>query len=187
MVLAPMNGLQFTASLVASLAWPVAVVVIALVFRAQLRQLLSRPLRRVRAGPVEMEFDRLLSEVEVAVQPVPATTRVTQPGGVEVESLESLAATSPIAAVLDAHALVEQDLRDRVRAADPGSGDTRIPMGALIRRAQDLGVITPETAQAVQGITVMRNLAARGRVSEVSEERARDYLALVGAVLFALG
>jgi hypothetical protein len=32
----------------------------------------------------------------------------------------------------------------------------------------------------------MRNLAAHGRASEITVERAQDYLALVDAVLYAL-
>ena len=59
-------------------------------------------------------------------------------------------------------------------------------MGQLLRLALDHGVITPEAAKAVEGITVMRNLTAHGRANEVTVERARDYLALVDAVLYTL-
>ena len=55
---------QFIASLVHSLAWPAAAFGAAALFRQQLQELLSRSLRRVKAGPVEFEFDRVLSEVE---------------------------------------------------------------------------------------------------------------------------
>jgi hypothetical protein len=45
---------------------------------------------------------------------------------------------------------------------------------------------TPKTAQAVEGLAVLRNMAAHGRSNDVSAARAKDYLALVDAVLFAL-
>ena len=46
-----MSVLQFAASLVSSLAWPLAVLAVALVFRVQIRQLMTRQLRRHRRPP----------------------------------------------------------------------------------------------------------------------------------------
>lgn len=179
-----MNVLQFVASLVNSLAWPLAVLAIAVIFRAQIRQLASRPMRRLRAGPLEVEFDRLLSEVEVSVER-PAGGEKT-PETPVIEELEGLVTTSPVAAVMDAHAAVERELRELVLKAAPDTNVSRISMGQLLRLARDQDIITPETAKAVEGITVMRNLSAHGRASEVTPERARDYLSLVDAVLYTL-
>jgi hypothetical protein len=39
---------------------------------------------------------------------------------------------------------------------------------------------------AIEGISVMRNLAAHGSAREISSEQAMEYLALVDAVLYAL-
>lgn len=183
-----MDTLQFVASLVSSLAWPVAVLVIALIFRAQIRQLMSRPIRRLRAGSVEVEFDRLMSEVQVAVEtPTPSgeghAATIASP---VIEELEDIILTSPVAAVLDAHSAVERELRSLIAAGDPGVDVTKMSTGRLLREGVERGIITPETANAVEGITVMRNLAAHGRPSEITPERARDYLALVDAVLFTV-
>lgn len=183
-----MSALEFVASLVSSLAWPVAVLVIAVIFRAQIRQVMSRPLRRLRAGPVEMEFDRLLSEVEVAVQrPVSATPaeEPTKPGHPAVAELEELVTTSPVAAILDAHALIERELRGAVVEADPSVNVSRMTMGQLLRVATDKQILTPEAARAVRDLTVMRNLVAHGRASEVTGERARSYVTLADGVLSA--
>ena len=72
-----MTTLQFIASLVRSMAWPAAVVVLALIFKVQIRQLTSRPLRRLKAGPLDMEFDRLGAEVEAAVGQGPMASMAT--------------------------------------------------------------------------------------------------------------
>ncbi len=183
-----MNGLQFIASLVRSLAWPLAIIVIALIFQKQLRQLASRPMRRLKAGPLEVEFDRLLSEVELSVE-VPQKVASDNRGELEnsvIEELEDLVTTSPITAVMDSHAAVERQLRDLIVKNTPDANVSKMSMRQLLRTALDLGVITPETANAVEGITVMRNLAAHGRSNEVTPERARDYLSLVDAVLYTL-
>lgn len=182
-----MSALQFIASLVSSLAWPLAVVVIALVFRAQIRRLMTGQLRRLRAGPVEMEFDRLLSEVGVELA-TPTTTAARSGGGESalIDEFADVATVSPLAAVLDGHAAVEQALHELIAQVDPNQARHNVGTARLTSTALAKGLITPETAKAVEGITVMRNLAAHGRANEVTPERARDYLALVDAVLFTI-
>lgn len=56
----------------------------------------------------------------------------------------------------------------------------------LARRALEAGIITPETVEAIQGVAVLRNLAAHGEQTDLSEARALDYLALIDGVLFAI-
>jgi hypothetical protein len=179
--------LQFAASLVSSLAWPLAVLAVAMVFRVQIRQLMTRQLRRLRAGPVEMEFDRLLSEVGVELaSPRPAASSKGSAESPLIEELADASAVSPLAAVLDAHAAVEQALSDLVAEVDAGQARQSAGTARLTNTALAKGLITPETARAIEGITVLRNLAAHGRANEVTPERARDYLALVDAVLFTM-
>jgi hypothetical protein len=57
------NGLAFIASLVHSLAWPAAIAVAVIVLRRPIGVALGRGVRRLRAGPVEVEFDQELAEV----------------------------------------------------------------------------------------------------------------------------
>ena len=59
----PVNGLAFIASLVHSLAWPAAIAVAVIVLRRPIGVALGRGVRRLRAGPVEVEFDQELAEV----------------------------------------------------------------------------------------------------------------------------
>jgi hypothetical protein len=88
-----------------------------------------------------------------------------------------VAAVSPLAAVL----------RELIAQVDSEQTGQNVGTARLTRTALANGLITPETARAIEGITVMRNLAAHGRANEVTPERARDYLALVDAVLFTIG
>jgi hypothetical protein len=46
-------------------------------------------------------------------------------------------------------------------------------------------MITPEALEAVEGVAVLRNLAAHNP-REASEQQALEYLALIDAVLFTL-
>jgi len=171
---------EFIASLVHSLAWPVAAVSLALLFRRQLSRLLGRPMNRLRAGPLEFEFDRLLATVEADVEP---TKRVVPGESVAVE-LAGIAEQAPLAAIIESFGRVETALRDLLAAA--GLDVSQLSVPALVREAQARDLISPETASAIEGITVLRNLAAHGRAGAVRHDRAVEYLALVDAVLYTL-
>jgi hypothetical protein len=135
-----------------------------------------------------MKWDLERAEVAASVGPQPMRVPEVEANS-EVPVIEMLGgtvATSPIAAVLDAHAAVERELRDLVVKVVPDSSVSRTPIRQILRMALDHRIISPETANAVEGITVMRNLAAHGKASEVTAEKARDYLALVDAVLYTL-
>jgi hypothetical protein len=171
---------------IASLAWPVFALVVVLLFRSQITDLLSTGMRRFKAGPFEVEWDRQLSEAEVeldqpGIPPPPAVA------GELSKELAGVARAAPAAAVMEAHARVERDLRQLL--VEDGIEEDALRTGAagLGREAARRGIITEETARAVEGLTVLRNLAAHGRAGEVSVERAMEYLVLADAVLFALG
>jgi len=104
------------ASLVQSLAWPAGVVAVVIVLRKPIGVALGRGVRRVKAGPVEVEFDQLQAEVreELARSPELAETQVPAPVGqapVPVgslrEELSRLAEIAPGAAVVAAYHRIE--------------------------------------------------------------------------------
>jgi len=68
----------FVASLVHSLAWPAGVVAVVVVLRKHIEVALSRGVRRLTAGPVEVEFDQIQAEVreELARSPELAEAKV---------------------------------------------------------------------------------------------------------------
>lgn len=168
-------------------AWPVAAIVIALLFRTQISHLLSHGVRRVKAGPFEVEWDLQVSEVETDLeQPgVPAPEQDVA-GGPVSEALVRIAEASPTAAVMEAYQRVERELRNILYGHALDTEVLNTGAAGLARLAMRRGVITPETARAVEGLSVLRNLAAHGRAEEVTVKRAREYVTLVDAVLFAL-
>jgi hypothetical protein len=175
---------QFISSLVHSLAWPGAVLVLAFAFRRQFTKLLdSDRLRRLRAGPVDLVFDRQLAKVEESVaRELP--TEGEQPQ-LLVTELGETAAVAPATAVLEATDRLERELATVIREAGEGVIADR-GLVALARQALDLDLITPETANAVKGIAVLRNLAAHDHMSRLSSAQAKEYLSLVDATIFAV-
>jgi hypothetical protein len=183
----PVNGLAFVASLVHSLAWPAGVVVVVATLRKPIGAALNRGIiRRLRAGPFEVEFDQELAQVREELRRSPELAEADRSAlaGGEADDLARLAALSPGAAVAEAFARVEARLAevlDSARVPHDKLGGWR-----LARLARDHGLISEETVSAVGGLAVLRNLTAHSPGDQISTERAREYLALADAVLYAL-
>jgi hypothetical protein len=176
-----MDTSQLIASLASSLAWPVAVVCIAVLFRAQLKTLLTEHLRHIEAGPLKADFDRIGSDVHTVLDQagIPPSTKAG------TDDLADLAEREPVVAIPEAFARVELELRNALAAINEQPSDDASAM-TLAQKALEQGLISPLTINAIEGIAVMRNLAVHGPRREVTVKQAQEYLALVDSVLYAM-
>jgi len=104
-----------------------------------------------------------------------------------IGDLTEIAESTPRAAVVEAFIRIETELVQILTTAGL-LADTR-PMGArqLALMALDNDLITAESANAIEGLAVMRNLAVHGGDDgQLDQQRALEYLHLAEAVLFAL-
>jgi hypothetical protein len=93
-----------------------------------------------------------------------------------------LTPSDPRKAVVEAYERVESAVQDLVGV--PGQ-QPHIAGSELTRVALDREVINRSTAEAIDGLTVMRNLAVHGG-REVGVERAQEFVVLADAVLFVI-
>lgn len=181
-----MSARQLIASLVSSLAWPITVLLIAVLFKTRIAELMSSGVKRLKAGPFEVEWERALSEARVELdQPGIPSPDVAANALPATADLAKIAQVSPSSAVVAGYARVEQALQEKLSTI---ADETPLRLGGagLARLAAQRGLITDETARAIEGLAVLRNLAAHGRAGDITSDRAIDYLALVDAVLFVL-
>ena len=181
-----MNWLAFVASLVRSLAWPAGVLAVVIVLRKPIGVVLGQGVRRLKAGPVEVEFDQLQAEEreELARSPELAEAQVPALDVSLRGELSRLADIAPEAAVMEAYGRIERRLTEMLYG--PGEPPQRRPSSReLARQARERGLISDETLAAIEGLSVLRNLVAHSR-GDIGVDRARDYLALADAVLYAL-
>ncbi len=172
-----MDWLNFIASLVASLAWPLTAVVVAVMFRRAILQLLSTGLRRLKAGPFEAEWSLAESKVPSGLRLAAHTSSLDL---VEAET----ARISPQTAVLERYNELISLLADQVTKAS-GQQPEGQSVGDLIEMAAEAGVINASTKQALLGVSVMRNLAAHGG-HDMDEEKAAQFVVMADAVEFAM-
>jgi hypothetical protein len=76
------------------------------------------------------------------------------------------------------------DLLERSGVGAPRGGG--VSVRALARLAREHDLLSDETLAAIEGLSVLRNLAAHSPTDGVGFDRAQDYLALADAVLYAM-
>lgn len=172
---------QLISSLVSSLAWPSAVVVVAMLFRTQLKTLLTDRLRHIEAGPLKADFDALGSKVEATLgrAGIPVSSHIGD------DDVAGRAKRTPQLDIAEAFGRVEQELHSALSAIGqpPPDGTDAAELAHL---ALATGLITPLTINAIEGVTVMRNLAIDGPHREITTPQVEEYRALVEAVLYAI-
>jgi len=164
-----MDLLTFVAEVTKAIAWPVASVVIALVFRRHLRMLMER-IRKGKLGSAEFEFEmgvRYLAEMSPAA---------AKPLGPDAYPSLALASTNPRAAILESWLRLESALSkfghgtqvQRYRAGVPSAGNDSIS-------EEDLAVI--------HQLRLLRNRAAHDLEFSPSVEAATWYVRLAESLI----
>ncbi|PWU44491.1 hypothetical protein DLJ46_25725 [Micromonospora globispora] len=74
-----MNWRQFTVALVQALAWPSVALVVLLVYRRRIAQLLGDNLRRLKAGPIEAEWEQVAEEARATIETAEALPADDEP------------------------------------------------------------------------------------------------------------
>ena len=111
--------------------------------------------------------------------------RTASPEPVSI-ALGDLTSKAPGATITAAHGLVERELRSIVSSVKPVKDIIFMPANGLARLAEAHELISPASVRAVEGIGVLRNLAAHGGAQDITPERAAEYLTLVDGVLYAI-
>jgi hypothetical protein len=187
-----MSGLQFIVEFVKALAWPVAIVAIVVFLRRPIVDILMQlasGLRRLRAGQGDAEFDRIAGQAKAELTATVSAIPTVGTGAAPIPVLLRFAATAdddPAAAITQSLGAVEAALRDLL-----GSSGKLVPVGtgdptAIARFARDQGLVPESIVRAVDGVVALRNSAAADP-QRVTKDQAVQYLALVDALLFAIG
>jgi hypothetical protein len=180
---APMGLLDFIASLVGSLAWPVAAIIIALLFRRQLTGLLNK-IRRLTWGDTAVDFADKLDKLEnvsreAATEQPDAPVQHTLPD----DRFQRLLEISPSAAILDAWGPVEQSLRHISKGRNYDPATLKSPFKTMKQLEADK-LVSPTIYKMLRDLQNLRNAAAHQR--EVSPTDALRFRELAEQVLRAL-
>jgi hypothetical protein len=181
---AHVNWLGFIASLIKSLAWPIAVALIIWWLRDPIRRRIAH-LRRARVAGQEFEFAEVVDDAEAAASeaPLPPVEPETGEPALSTE-LASEIATAPRAAVVEAWLAVERELRTLASLVGISRGYHR-PQ-SLAHNLAGRGVIDPALPPVVEQLKHARDLAAHSRPYDVAKDEVVEYVKLAGRVRSAL-
>ena len=147
-----MDKLTFIVEMTKALAWPIAATVIAVTFRAQIRELIRR-IKKGKLGPAEFEFEERLRELAEANPEVASSG--TSPAS--IDGMRTVA--EPRAIVFENWLGIEQEIRDL--AAKAGiTGSERMPVGSLVSSLESAGKIEPLASALFRDMRHLRNSAA---------------------------
>ena len=178
-----MDWLQFWASIIqslTSLAWPIAIVVVFLLFREKLRALL--PLLKVKAGEMEVSFR--LDKAEEAVKELPpmVTDTVAPATPEEIDRFYQIADISPRAAILELKNELEQLVRQLSFKYTGGTPLAKVwGFGRSVRALREAGAIDSTASAILDDLRNIGNSAAHAD-TQISKDDAIRYRNLVDEV-----
>lgn len=175
-----MDWLTFISKLIDSLAWPVAGVILGLIFRKKLLELIPA-LRRLKAGPLEVEFDIAIKQVLASSadltskQPTPEISQ-TEPNSKAEETVAKLltARSEPTGTIIEEWSTLDAELRKLRRQTDI-SCDPFESQLKVYRAVMNSDVLPVGTKKLIQNMRQLRNQVAHAEVIPTPES-AQDYL-----------
>lgn len=172
-----MDSLSFVSSVIGAVAWPVAAVVIAFAFRSELRALVPL-LRKLKAGPIEAEFERDVKAIEQEAGSIVAVKPPEELEGRQ-EMLRELARVNPRSAILEAWLGVESAVRKAALQRTGGSPppDVSSPLRTMRELVQN-EIVTSGDAALFHDLRGLRNQAVHIQDFNPSYESALEYVKL---------
>jgi hypothetical protein len=166
-----MDVLTFVAAIVKALAWPVAAIVIAVLFRKQLRALLER-IRKGKIGPAEFEFEQ---EVKELVEQTPAPLQLPTPTAAPTVSL---ATNNPRAAILEAWLRVESSAHRLSYYSGSTPPSTSRNTTNILRSLGKTGLLSSDDIALFNDLRGLRNQAVHDVDFRPSPDSAIQYVQL---------
>ncbi len=172
-----MDWPTFVASIVSSIAWPATALAIIWLLRKEILRLLPF-LSRLKAGPIEAEFEREVAEIksDPALQlPPPAPKSLAG----RTEQLLQLASISPRSAILEAWQGIEFAIRraglQRIGGSPPP--DVSSPL-RVVRELSQAGLLSNEDVSLFHDLRGLRNQATHAPDFNPTYEAVRNYIDL---------
>jgi hypothetical protein len=173
-----MDWLTFAIRFIEAVIWPVAGGIILLVFRPEARQLLSL-VRRLKAGPLEAEFEREIREIsQEEARGAIAPEIEKKPDPIKTTLIE-LAEQHPRSAILEAWRRVEAavmaaGVAKAVRLRNPDASAPVKVIGELARQE----LVDPADLARFHDLRGLRNQAAHIEAFEPSADAVLEYVQL---------
>jgi hypothetical protein len=204
-----MDWLTFIASVLQSLAWPLTVITLALIFRNAIKTLLSEIIS-VKSKWFEIGFDKRIEQVAREAERVlpehPAPIQIRVSDAVSVHTGDDIAVDSnqkvllqanaqerflrlvdshPAAAILESWLDLETDLRKLAEKHDIDRSD-KLSTRQIAQELRERGVLDEETLNIFSKLRDLRNVVVHTRVDSITPNLALEYDQIVRRLITKL-
>lgn len=167
-----MDGFLFVSNMTESLAWPLATVVIVIILRSKIESIL-RNLKKLKAGPVEAEFERQVESLRISAESYIDEKPITD----LEKKLYQLSEINPRSAILEAWQGIEASARKLV--VDNGLyevGPESRPLLDVFRALSKNKLISEADILLFHELRGLRNSAAHDESFLPTKESALNYV-----------
>ncbi|WP_370978762.1 hypothetical protein [Agaribacterium sp. ZY112] len=163
--------------IIKALAWPVAVIWMSFIFRAEVRALLGR-VSSFKYKGVEASFGKSLEKAESDAKSIesPAQSQIEESENSQVEQLLRISEVSPRAAVVEAWTLIETAAMKHGLVA--GATIQRTNPRMILSHLEASGKFSPESIHLINELRQIRNKASHLPDFAVTQSDAERYLEL---------
>lgn len=159
-----MNKLEFISSIINSIAWPAALIVIILFLKQPLINILSN-LNKLTYNNLEMDFTNKLEEIETSLEESQLAESISPINSKDKEII-AVAQISPAASITMSWSMVEEEIMNTIKriAISPDYPPYNSPL-KNIQLLKDTGTIDLDTLNSLNELRELRNKAAHGHLS----------------------
>jgi hypothetical protein len=173
---ATMDGYQFIASIIGSLAWPALVLIVFLVLRGRIAGLLNFLKEAELPWGVKLTFDRALANATAQAEQIAPEVQQAEADTLPERGYVAFATDHPEAAIMESFREIEMTLWEMVRfLALPTKGRDN---DSVLRELGRLGYIDDKTIKLFESLRDARNAAVHagksGRLSPAEALRYHD-------------
>ncbi|MBO3752406.1 hypothetical protein J5X84_40650 [Streptosporangiaceae bacterium NEAU-GS5] len=174
-----MDAMTFIERMASHAIWPLAVLVLILLFRAEIRQRIVR-LQSFKAGPGGLEAGFASEQVAEAISNASEAMKGrTAPGTPEIqedrERLERMARISPRAAVLESFRILDLALKQHLTEVGVPGAHEQMRSTPAILLAQQHGLVGPSEVAVWNDLRDVANTARQIEVP-IATDKAVDYV-----------
>jgi hypothetical protein len=171
-----MDWLTFTSKALDALAWPLASIALVALLRKELQKLAPQ-LKKVKAGPLEAEFEREVKEVKANAAPTQSEQRTGTPDVASKAFLLHLAEMHPRSAIQEAWVRVEAAARTALGSKDkPSELRSYVSAARLAEPLAEQGLLTHGQVTLFHELRRLRNEVAHQSNLEPSTESVKSYI-----------
>jgi predicted transcriptional regulator len=175
--------MTFIAEMTKALAWPVAIIVLGLIFRTRITGLLEGiKLKRVKKGDWEADFEAMAREVRAELPSPGAPATASKTSKHVPQEVERLIERAPVAAI----SLAWNTLEERIAEVAARAGIKQKLLAEILRALEEKGMIQPSVRDAILGLRNMRNLAVHAPLERLTLPHAREFVDMVEATSWSL-